>query len=142
MDKNNLKKHFFKRVVSDYKKEENNNNNNENNELSFLSYIGKRIRMIRKSQKRTISYIADMAKISPKYLQGVEVGKRNISITNLNKIARVLNVPISLLLCNEEIADMGKNEKLLSIAMKLKDYSVEELENIDNIINDIKKIEE
>ena len=141
MDKNNLKKHFFKRVISDYKKEEN-KNSNENNELSFLSYIGKRIRMIRKSQKRTISYIADMAKISPKYLQGVEVGKRNISITNLNKIARVLNVPISLLLCNEEIADMGKNEKLLSIAMKLKDYSVEELENIDNIINDIKKIEE
>ena len=141
MDKNNLKKHFFKRVVSDYKKEEN-KNNNENNELSFLSYIGKRIRIIRKSQKRTISYIADMAKISPKYLQGVEVGKRNISITNLNKIAKVLNIPISLLLCNEEIADMGKNEKLLSIAMKLKDYSVEELENIDNIINDIKNIEE
>ncbi|MEI0580391.1 helix-turn-helix transcriptional regulator [Brachyspira pilosicoli] len=141
MDKNNLKKHFFKRVVSDYKKEEN-KNNNENNELVLLSYIGKRIRIIRKSQKRTISYIADMAKISPKYLQGVEVGKRNISITNLNKIAKVLNIPISLLLCNEEIADMGKNEKLLSIAMKLKDYSVEELENIDNIINDIKNIEE
>ncbi|WP_439897253.1 helix-turn-helix domain-containing protein [Brachyspira pilosicoli] len=41
-------------------------------------------------------------------MQGVEVGKRNISITNLNKIARVLNIPISLLLCNEEIADMEK----------------------------------
>ena len=143
MDKNNLKKHFFKRVVSDYKKEENkNNNNNENNELSFLYYIGKRIRIIRKSQKRTISYVADMAKISPKYLQGVKVGKRNISITNLNKIAKVLNIPISLLLCNEDISNVEKNEKLLSIAMKLKDYSVEELENIDNIINDIKKIEE
>lgn len=66
MDKNNLKKHFFKRVVSDYKKEE--NNNNENNELSFLYYIGRRIRIIRKSQNRTISYIADMAK---KYLQSI-----------------------------------------------------------------------
>ena len=141
MDINNLKKHFFKSVVSDCK-DENKNIDKDNDELSILTHIGNSIRIIRKSQKRTISYIADMAKMSPKYLQGVEVGKRNISITNLNKIARVLNVPISLLLCNEEITDIGKNEKLLSIAIKLKDYSIEELENMDNIINDIKKIEE
>ena len=141
MDINNLKKHFFKSVVSDCK-DENKNIDKDNDELSILTHIGNSIRIIRKSQKRTISYIADMAKMSPKYLQGVEVGKRNISITNLNKIARVLNVPISLLLCNEEVTDIGKNEKLLSIAIKLKDYSIEELENMDNIINDIKKIEE
>lgn len=141
MDKNNLKKHFFKSMISDCK-DENKNIDKDNNELSFLSDIGSRIRIIRKSQNRTISYIADMAKISPKYLQGVEVGKRNISITNLNKIAKVLNIPISLLLCNEEIGGIEKNKKLLSIAMKLKDYSIEELENIDNIINDIRKIEE
>lgn len=141
MDKNNLKKHFFKSMISDCK-DENKNIDKDNNELSFLSYIGSRIRIVRKSQNRTISYIADMAKISPKYLQGVEVGKRNISITNLNKIAKVLNIPISLLLCNEEVSDIAKNEKLLSIAMKLKDYSLEELENMDNIINDIRKIEE
>ncbi len=128
-------------MISDCK-DENKNIDKDNNELSFLSYIGSRIRIVRKSQNRTISYIADMAKISPKYLQGVEVGKRNISITNLNKIAKVLNIPISLLLCNEEVSDIAKNEKLLSIAMKLKDYSIEELENMDNIINDIRKIEE
>ncbi|WP_157150521.1 helix-turn-helix domain-containing protein [Brachyspira sp. SAP_772] len=141
MDKHNLKRHFYKSMISDCK-DENKNIDNDNNELSFLYDIGSRIRIIRKSQNRTISYIADMAKISPKYLQGVEVGKRNISITNLNKIAKVLNIPISLLLCNEDISDAEKNKKLLAIAMKLKDYSVEELENIDNIINDIKKIEE
>lgn len=138
MDKNNLKKHFFKRVVSDYKKEE--NNNNENNELSFLYYIGRRIRIIRKSQNRTISYIADMAK---KYLQSIckELKlEREIYITNLNKIAKVLNIPISFLVSSYK--NQENNEKLLSIVMKLKDYSVEELENIDNIINDIKKIEE
>lgn len=142
MDINNLKKHFYKSIVSDCKKDENKNIDNHNDDLSILTHIGNSIRTIRKSQNKTISYVADMAKMSPKYLQGVEVGKRNISITNLNKIARVLNVPISLLLCNEDIENVEKNEKLLSIAIKLKDYSIEELENMDNIINDIKKIEE
>ncbi|MDA1470310.1 helix-turn-helix transcriptional regulator [Brachyspira hyodysenteriae] len=37
---------------------------------------------------KTISEIAEVSGISSKYLQGVEVGKRNISITNLNKIAK------------------------------------------------------
>ena len=139
MDINNLKKHFFKSVVSDCK-DESKNIDNDNDELSILSHIGNSIRIIRKSQNRTISYIADMAQMSPKYLQGVEVGKRNISITNLNKIAKVLNIPVSFLLSNYKNSE--NNEKLFAIVMKLKDYSIEELENIDNIINDIKRIEE
>ncbi|MEI0531153.1 helix-turn-helix transcriptional regulator [Brachyspira pilosicoli] len=140
MDINNLKKHFFKSVVSDCK-DENKNIDDDNDELSILTHIGNSIRVIRKSQNRTISYIAEMAQMSPKYLQGVEVGKRNISITNLNKIAKVLNIPISFLLFSN-YENSENNEKLLSIVMKLKDYSIEELENIDSIINDIRKIEE
>lgn len=77
MDKNNLKRHFYKSMISDCK-DEYKNTDNDTSELYFLSDIGNRIRIIRKSQNRTISYVADMAKISPKYLQGVEVGKRNI----------------------------------------------------------------
>lgn len=72
-------------------------------------------------------------------MQGVEVGKRNISITNLNKIAKVLNIPVSFLVYDYQNTE--NNKKLLSIVMKLKNYSIEELENIDNIINDIKRIE-
>ncbi|WP_295296126.1 helix-turn-helix transcriptional regulator [uncultured Brachyspira sp.] len=138
MDINNLKKHFFKSIVSDCK-EENKDIDDNNDELSILSHIGNSIRIIRKYQNRTISHIADMAQMSPKYLQGVEVGKRNISITNLNKIAKVLNIPVSFLVYDYQNTE--NNKKLLSIVMKLKNYSIEELENIDNIINDIKRIE-
>lgn len=141
MEHNNLKKHFFKRGISDYKEDNDKKPESNKDDLCFLCYVGSNIRTIRKSQKKTISYIADMAKISAKYLQGVEVGKRNISVTNLNKIANVLNVPISLLFCNDPIESIEKNKKLLNIAIKLRDYSIKQLENIDNIISDINRIE-
>ena len=54
-------------------------------------------------------------------------------------IAKVLNIPVSFLVYDYQNTE--NNKKLLSIVMKLKNYSIEELENIDNIINDIKRIE-
>ncbi|OEJ14658.1 transcriptional regulator [Brachyspira hampsonii] len=134
----NLKKPFYNNILSD-NKEDNNNNNKEilREDDELVSSVGKNIRAIRKSQTKTISEIAEMSGISAKYLQSVEVGKRNISITNLNKIARALNVPIAILFSYDHIE---KTKKLLYIANKLKNYSALQLSNIDTIIKDLKNI--
>ena len=86
---------------------------------------------------RTISEVAELSGISAKYLQSVEVGRRNISITNLNKIANSLNIPIALLFSYDH---MEKTKKLLCIANKLKNYSLLQLSNIDIIISDLEDI--
>ena len=79
----NLKKPYYNNILSD-SKEENNKDDSpiKRDDDELISSVGKNIRAIRKSQMKTISEIAG---ISSKYLQSVEVGKRNISITNLNK---------------------------------------------------------
>ncbi|WP_300369484.1 helix-turn-helix transcriptional regulator [Brachyspira sp.] len=133
----NLKKPFYNSIVSDSKEENNSSNDIFRDDNELISSVGKNIRAIRKSQTKTISEIAEMSGILAKYLQSVEVGKRNISIINLNKIARALNVPIAILFSYDHIE---KTKKLLYIANKLKNYSVLQLSNIDTIIKDLKNI--
>ena len=80
----NLKKPFYNNIVSDSKTEDDKNKERPIEDEELISSVGKNIRAIRKSQMKTISEIAEVSGISSKYLQSVEVGKRNISITNLN----------------------------------------------------------
>ena len=134
----NLKKPYYNNVLSDSKEDNNKDDllpKIDDNEL-ILS-VGKNIRTIRKAQMRTISEVAELSGISAKYLQSVEVGRRNISITNLNKIANSLNIPIALLFSYDH---MEKTKKLLCIANKLKNYSLLQLSNIDIIISDLEDI--
>ena len=134
----NLKKTYYNNVLSDSKEDNNKDDlppKIDDNEL-ILS-VGKNIRTIRKAQMRTISEVAELSGISAKYLQSVEVGRRNISITNLNKIANSLNIPIALLFSYDH---MEKTKKLLCIANKLKNYSLLQLSNIDIIISDLEDI--
>lgn len=106
-----------------------------NDEIVHL--VGANIRTIRKSNKITINTLASNAKISSKYLQGVEVGKRNISITNLNKIANVLNIPISMFFQNE---GTEKNKQIFLIAGKFKNYSKEQLTKLIDMIDNLNNI--
>ena len=99
----NLKKPFYNNIVSDSKEDNDSNKEILRDDDELISSVGKNIRAIRKSQTKTISEIADMSGISAKYLQSVEVGKRNISIINLNKIAKALNVPIAILFSYDHI---------------------------------------
>lgn len=133
----NLKKPFYNNIVSDSKTENDSNKERPRDDEELISSVGKNIRAIRKSQMKTISEIAEVSGISAKYLQSVEVGKRNISITNLNKIAKTLNVPIAVLFSYDHIE---KTKKLLGIANKLKNYSSIQLSNIDTIIKELKDI--
>lgn len=54
--------------------------------------IGKRIREIRTKKKLTQEEVAFNAKIDYSYLNQIEAGKRNPSVTTVIKIARALRV--------------------------------------------------
>lgn len=137
----NLKRPFFsKRINEEVKKIEDEKVipiNKIENLRSVLIIVGANIRAIRKVQKKTISELASFARISAKYLQGVEVGKRNISITNLNKIAKVLDMPVGMFFRDDNI---DKTKKLLSIASRLKNYSPNQLNHIEDLIRDVDNI--
>lgn len=102
----------------------------------LLKTVGNNIRAVRKLKYLTIDQLAQMANLSSKYLQGVEIGKRNISITNLNKIAVALETSLSILFNKE----MEKVTKLSKVVSNLENYSVEEIAYIENAIDNLNKI--
>lgn len=62
--------------------------------------VGLRIRELRKEHnisQKDLSYNSDLDR---SYIASVENGKRNISIVNLEKIAKALNVSLSVLFKN------------------------------------------
>lgn len=56
--------------------------------------VGNRIRLIRKEKKYSQENLALKAGVDRTYLAGVESGKRNISIRNLEKIIHALDISI------------------------------------------------
>ena len=132
----NLKRPYYN-IVSDSKVGKSKDTKSLKTDQELIISVGQNIRYIRKSKGKTISDLANMANISAKYLQGVEVGKRNISITNLNRIASVLDIQVGVLFSYDHIE---KTKTLLSIANKLKGFSSVQLSNIEDIIEDLNNI--
>lgn len=143
MLENGLRKSFYSQKIYDNKKTEDFKQEEETKEKdleskdTILNIIGYNIRSMRKTQKYTISQLATKAGISAKYLQGVEVGKRNISVTNLNKIARVLDTELVVFFRN---IDPEKSKKLFLISAKLKKYSLDQLKSIESFIKNFKDV--
>ena len=106
----------------------------------LLYNLGYNIRLLRKSKKMTIDALAEQAGVSSKYLQGIEVGNRNISVKRLNKIARALETtPESLLTI--KISNLeNRDDKLLNTYEKLKKVESNKLDIISNLIDDINKL--
>ncbi len=132
----NLKRPYYN-ILSDSKNDKSKDTEKIKTDQELINAVGKNIRHIRKSKGKTISDLANMADISAKYLQGVEVGKRNISITNLNRIASVLDIQVGVLFSYDHIE---KTKTLLNIANKLKSFSNVQLNNIEVIIEDLNNI--
>ncbi|MDP3297657.1 MAG: helix-turn-helix transcriptional regulator [Thermodesulfovibrionia bacterium] len=57
--------------------------------------FGKNIRLIRESMNMTQEKLSDLCGLHRTYIGSVERGERNISLENISKIARALNVKIS-----------------------------------------------
>ena len=88
--------------------------------------IGNRIRSIRKKQKKTQSYYADLLYISPSYLALIESGKRTPTIEILAQISKMSDVSVDYLLFGESSTTLEQNEKTLKRLHE--DYSPEEVE--------------
>ena len=56
--------------------------------------VGNRIRQLRKERKLTQDDLADLSLLDRTYITSVERGHRNISIVNLEKISKALNIEI------------------------------------------------
>jgi len=107
-----------------------------NNDV-LLSNLGANIRKYRKGKGYTIDHLAEMSSLSGKYLQGVEVGNRNISVKNLNKIAKSLEVLADDLLSISTKSVESESDKILSISEKLKNFESNKLDFIGEMLDSL-----
>ena len=72
-------------------------------EKKILSTLGLEISKLRAKNNLSRNELADLAKLNVQYLYDVEVGKRNITIYVLAKLARALNTTPSKLLKSNKL---------------------------------------
>lgn len=68
------------------------------------------MRRIRKSKELTQEKVAELAELHPNYISSVERGERNISICNIERIARALGVTMAALVAEpvpDSVAEAG-----------------------------------
>lgn len=56
--------------------------------------VGKRVKELRNKIGISQEELADIAHLDRTYITSVEGGKRNISIVNIEKISKALNIPL------------------------------------------------
>lgn len=66
-----------------------------------LSRFGKKVRAMRKAKNLSQEALADCSELDRTYIGGVERGERNVSLINIEKIAKALEVDIKDLFENE-----------------------------------------
>ena len=62
--------------------------------MDIKEKVGKRVKELRNKLGVSQEELADMAELDRTYITSVECGKRNISIINIEKIAKALNVTL------------------------------------------------
>ena len=66
-------------------------------EKEHLAKIGKNIREVRIDRNLSQESLASLAGLDRTYIGGVERGERNISVLNITKITKALNISINQL---------------------------------------------
>ena len=64
------------------------------------------VRRLRLERKLTQEKLAELAELHPNYISSVERSERNISICNIERIARALGVSMSVLVSVPESGDL------------------------------------
>jgi len=60
--------------------------------------FGQRVKKIRLSKNMSQGDLAKILKVHPTYISSIERGKRNLSLKNIERLARALKVPMNELL--------------------------------------------
>lgn len=74
---------------------------------NILLAYGNTIRAIRQNKKISQEELADLCGLHRTYISDVELGKRNVSLENIDKIAHALDVNIS-----EIFIEVERNESI------------------------------
>ena len=105
----------------------------------LLELVGTRIRDIRKSQGLSQEALAEKAGFNSSYIGFIERAERNISLKNLEKIAKALNVSVNQLLTyvkeNDELTEEDLSIK--NILTLLRTREAKDTEMALKILTDI-----
>lgn len=63
--------------------------------MMILKKLGERVKQLRKKANISQEKLAELAGLDRTYINGVENGKRNVSIINIEKICKSLNVSLA-----------------------------------------------
>ncbi|MEC0180172.1 helix-turn-helix transcriptional regulator [Paenibacillus peoriae] len=91
----------------------------------LLELVGTRIRDIRKSKGLSQEALAEKAGFNSSYIGFVERAERNISLKNLEKIAKALNVSVNQLLTyvkeNDELTEEDLSIKNILTLLRMRE---------------------
>ncbi|MBE0334948.1 helix-turn-helix domain-containing protein [Paenibacillus sp. 23TSA30-6] len=97
----------------------------------ILDLVGTRIRDIRKSKGLSQEALAEKAGFNSSYIGFIERAERNISLKNLEKIAKALNVGVYQLLTyvkeNDELAEEDSSIKTILTLLRTRESKDTEL---------------
>ena len=65
---------------------------------NILNRFGDKVRSLRKERKLSQEQLAEKAGLHRTYIGMIERGEKNITLTNIEKIAKALNVPVAELM--------------------------------------------
>ena len=63
--------------------------------MDIREKVGKRVKELRNKLGVSQEELADLVELDRTYITSVECGKRNISIVNIDKLAKALNVTLA-----------------------------------------------
>lgn len=92
--------------------------------------LGARIREFRRERGLTLTALAEKIDVSPSFLSGVERDIKKPSVTLLQKIGSILNLPLSFLMAD---SDDGMTAEKLQFMRKGRGLSLEDLAEISGI---------
>lgn len=69
-----------------------------NSNLPIYVLFGKRVRELRKARQLTQQELAELTGLSRSYIGEIEIGKRNVSLKNIEIIAKALQTDVPSLL--------------------------------------------
>ncbi|OQA19300.1 MAG: HTH-type transcriptional regulator SinR [bacterium ADurb.Bin363] len=71
--------------------------------MNICVYFGKNLKQLRKQKKLTQEKLAEYAGLDRTYIGGIERGERNISLINIEKIAKALDIEIYEFFQNKDL---------------------------------------
>jgi transcriptional regulator with XRE-family HTH domain len=92
--------------------------------------VGLRIRQLRKNKGLSIEELAHLAGVHPNYLSEAECGKKNFSLTTIEKLAKALGVAVSELFSGRTASYSPKTIGTNKLGYLLRDAGPKEIDFI------------